>query len=129
MTLSHALEVKSSVVILPEPEDLGGKWIELVPLLARRKDHKFVIFFDDIDPSEVDWYSFRTHVGGAFSMPDNVMPVMSSNYEFPAGILSRGRKLSFPVFDELRCTEMIEDFLRDFGLKKPLPQCPLLRTP
>ena len=122
MTLSHALEVKNSVVILPDPEDLGGKWIELVPLLARRKDHKFVIFFDDIDPSEVDWYSFRTHVGGAFSMPDNVMPVMSSNYEFPAGILSRGRKLSFPVFDELRCTEMIEDFLRDFGLKKPLPQ-------
>lgn len=122
MTLSHALSVKNSVVILPEPEDLDGKWMELIPTLARRKDHKFVIFFDDIDPSAVDWYSFRTHVGGAFSMPENVMPVMSSNYEFPAGILSRGRKLSYPVFDELRCTEMIEDFLLDFGLKKPLPQ-------
>ena len=122
MTLSYALDVKNSVVILPEPEDLNGRWIELVKMLSRRKDHKFVIFFDDIDPSTVDWYSFRTHVGGAFSMPDNVMPVMSSNYEFPAGILSRGRKLDYPVFDELRCTEMIEDFLLDFGLKKPLPQ-------
>lgn len=122
MTLSHALAIENSVVILPEPEDLNGKWIELVNAISRRKDHKFVLFFDDIDPGNVDWYSFRTHVGGAFSMPDNVMPVMSSNYEFPAGILSRGRKLSYPVFDELRCTEMIEDFLLDFGLKRPMPQ-------
>ena len=122
MTLSYALDVKDSVVILPEPEDLNGRWIELVNIISKRKDHKFVVFFDDIDPSSVDWYSFRTHVGGAFSMPDNVMPVLSSNYEFPAGILSRGRKMDYPVFDELRCTEMIEDFLLDFGLKKPLPQ-------
>ena len=122
MTLSHALAVKKSVVILPDPEDLNGSWIELVVRLARRKDHKFVVFFDDIDPSQVDWYSFRTHVGGAFSMPENVMPVLSSNYEFPAGILSRGRKVSYPVFDEVRCTEMIEDFLLDFGLKRPMPQ-------
>ena len=98
MTLSHALEIENSVVILPEPEDLGGRWIELVSALALRKDHLFVVFFDDIDPNSVDWYSFRTHVGGVFSMPDNVMPVLSSNYEFPAGILSRGRKVSFPVF-------------------------------
>ena len=122
MTLSHALGVEGCVVILPEPEDLNGRWIELVKTLSKRRDHKFVIFFDDIDPSAVDWYSFRTHVGGAFSMPENVMPVLSSNYEFPAGILSRGRKLDYPVFDELRCTEMIEDFLLDFGLKRPLPQ-------
>lgn len=119
MTLSHALDIENSVVILPEPEDLGGRWIELVSVLARRKDHLFVVFFDDIDPNAVDWYSFRTHVGGVFSMPENVLPVLSSNYEFPAGILSRGRKVSFPVFDEVRCTEMIEDFLLSFGLKNP----------
>ena len=119
MTLSHALDMENSVVILPEPEDLGGRWIELVSSLALRKDHLFVVFFDDIDPNAVDWYSFRTHVGGVFSMPENVMPVLSSNYEFPAGILSRGRKVSFPVFDEVRCTEMIEDFLLSFGLKNP----------
>ena len=122
MTLSHALNIQDSVVILPDPEDLNGRWINLVSKIAGRKDHKFIIFFDDIDPSQADWYSFRTHVGGVFSMPDNVMPVLSSNYEFPAGILSRGRKVSYPVFDEVRCTEMIEDFLLDFGLKRPLPQ-------
>ena len=119
MTLSHALDIENSVVILPEPEDLAGRWIELVAQLARRRDHLFVVFFDDIDPNAVDWYSFRTHVGGVFSMPENVLPVLSSNYEFPAGILSRGRKVSFPVFDEVRCTEMIEDFLLSFGLKNP----------
>ena len=32
-------------------------------------------------------------------------------------ILSRGRRVSFPVFDELRCSEMIEDFLISYGLK------------
>jgi predicted AAA+ superfamily ATPase len=122
MTLSHALDIEKSVVILPEPEDLGGRWIELVSALSRRKDHLFVVFFDDIDPNAVDWYSFRTHVGGVFSMPENVLPVLSSNYEFPAGILSRGRKVSFPVFDEVRCTEMIEDFLLSFGLKNPPAQ-------
>ena len=25
--------------------------------------------------------------------------------------------MSFPVFDEVRCQEMVEDFLRDFGLR------------
>ena len=55
----------------------------------------------------------------AFSPPENVMVVLSSNYEFPVSILSRGRRMSYPVFDEVRCTEMVEDFLRDFGLKRP----------
>jgi hypothetical protein len=43
--------------------------------------------------------------------------VLSANYEFPPSILSRGRRVSFPVFDEIRCMEMVEDFLLDFGLK------------
>ena len=47
------------------------------------------------------------------------MPVLTANYEFPPSILSRGRKISYPVFDELRCSEMIEDFLRSFGMKRP----------
>ena len=120
MTISHALAASSrTVVILPDPEALQSSWLKLLDELKRRTDHQFVIFFDDIDPRVIDWYNFRTHVGGVFSLPPHIMPVLTSNYEFPAGILSRGRRVSYPVFDELRCTEMIEDFLVDFGLKRP----------
>ena len=121
MTISYVLENPENILILPEPEALEDAWDDLIAAISCRPDHKFVIFFDDIDPREVNWYSFRTHVGGAFSLPGNIMPVLSSNYEFPASILSRGRKVSYPVFDELRCTEMIEDFLLDFGLRSLPP--------
>ena len=47
------------------------------------------------------------------------MPVITANYEFPASILSRGRKITYPVFDELRCTEIVEDFLKSFGMRHP----------
>ena len=117
MTISHALAVPENVLILPEPAVLENELETLIAELACRPDRRFVVFFDDIDSREVDWYSFRTRVGGIFSLPANVMIVISSNYEFPAGILSRGRKVSYPVFDEVRCTEMVEDFLLDFGLK------------
>ena len=119
MVLSHALAAPNVTVILPEPAALEGTWEGLVSHLLRRPDRRFVLFFDDIEPGKVDWYRFRTNVGGAFSPPDNVMVVLSSNYEFPVSILSRGRRMSYPVFDEVRCTEMVEDFLRDFGLKRP----------
>ena len=67
----------------------------------------------------MNWYNFRTNVGGAFTPPGNIMPVLTANYEFPPSILSRGRRISYPVFDEERCLEMIEDFLATFGMKKP----------
>ena len=119
MVLSFALASPEVTVILPEPAALEREWDTLLDKLIRRPDRKFVLFFDDIDPRSVDWYHFRTNVGGAFSPPANIMVVLSSNYEFPAGILSRGRRMSYPVFDEVRCIEMVEDFLRDFGLKRP----------
>ncbi len=118
MTVSHVLAEENLVLILPEPAALEEGWNELIAPLAARPDHRFVVFFDDIDPRTTDWYSFRTNVGGAFTLPPNVMPVLAANYEFPASILSRGRQLSFPVFDELRCIEMVEDFLTAFGLKR-----------
>ncbi len=119
MVVSHALAHPGITVILPDPEALESSWQELVTALAERRDHRFVLFFDDIDPRLVNWYSFRTNVGGAFTPPDNIMPVLAANYEFPPSILSRGRKISYPVFDEERCAEMIEDFLRSFGMKHP----------
>ena len=118
LTVSHVLAEPGLVLILPEPEALERGWCDLVEPLAARPDHRFVLFFDDIDPRHTDWYQFRTNVGGAFSLPENVMPVLSANYEFPANILSRGRKVSFPVFDEVRCMEMVEDFLSGFGVKR-----------
>ena len=117
MTVSYALAEENIVLILPEPEALEEEWNTLMGPLTARQDLKFVVFFDDIDPRSVNWYKFRTHVGGAFTLPDNVNVVLSANYEFPPSILSRGRRVSYPVFDEVRCMEMVEDFLHDFGLK------------
>lgn len=119
MVISYALAQGNIIPILAEPDALEENWTPLIQALAKRKDHRFVIFFDDIDPAKVDWYSFRTNVGGAFAPPENVMPVLTANYEFPASILSRGRKITYPVFDELRCSEMVEDFLRGFGMQRP----------
>ncbi len=119
MVISFALAKSDAVVILADPEALEKSWREMVDALAARKDHRFVLFFDDIDPRQVNWYNFRTNVGGAFTPPENIMPVLTANYEFPPSILSRGRKISYPVFDEERCSEMIEDFLLSFGMKQP----------
>ena len=119
MVLSFAMAHDNLIAILPEPDALEENWCPLIEQLAARRDLKFVIIFDDIDPRQVNWYSFRTHVGGAFTPPDNVMPVLVANYDFPPSILSRGRKITYPVFDELRCTEMVEDFLKSFGMRHP----------
>lgn len=120
MTISYALADKSNTLILASPEALSGQlWHRLTSLLASRRDRRFILFFDDIEPENINWYNFRTEVGGAFSLPENILIVLASNYEFPASILSRGRSVTFPVFDELRCAEMIGDFLRDFGLHEP----------
>ncbi len=119
MTISYALADSDDVLVLAGPEALADAWEKLYALVAARPDRRFILFFDDIEPQNVDWYNFRTHVGGAYTLAKHVLVILASNYEFPASILSRGRSVTFPVFDELRCTEMIEDFLRDFGLKRP----------
>jgi len=116
-TISYALKYDNLTLILPEPEDLEKTLQPLIEKLASRKDRRFIIFFDDVDPAKINWYYFRTNVGGSFSLPDNVSVVIASNFEFPANILSRGRAVKFPLFDEIRCLEMIEEFLKSRGLK------------
>ena len=116
-TISYTLKHDNLTLILPEPEDLEKTLQPLIEKLASRKDRRFIIFFDDVDPAKVNWYYFRTNIGGSFSLPDNVSVVIASNFEFPANILSRGRAVKFPLFDEVRCLEMIEEFLKSRGLK------------
>jgi len=41
------------------------------------------------------------------------------DYEFPANISSRGRGLTFPIFDEIACSEMVDDFLKHMGMLHP----------
>ncbi len=118
-TIAHVLYFPNLTLILPEPADLEKPFENLIKTLARRKDHRFVIFFDDIDTRKVDWYYFRTHVGGSFVLPENVTIVIASNYEFPANISSRGRGFVFPMFDEIACQEMVHDFLVSLGMKTP----------
>ncbi|MBU8901824.1 MAG: DUF815 domain-containing protein [Victivallales bacterium] len=116
-TISYTLNYDNLTLILPEPEDLEKTLQPLIEKLASRKDRRFIIFFDDVDPAKINWYYFRTNVGGSFSLPDNVSVVIASNFEFPANILSRGRAVKFPLFDEIRCLEMIEEFLKSCGFK------------
>ena len=116
-TISYTLNHDNLTLILPEPEDLEKTLQPLIEKLASRKDRRFIIFFDDVDPAKINWYYFRTNIGGSFSLPDNVSVVIASNFEFPANILSRGRAVKFPLFDEIRCLEMIEEFLKSCGLK------------
>ena len=118
-TIAYTLFFDDLTLILPEPGDLERPLETILSQLARRKNRKFVIFFDDVDTRKIDWYNFRTLVGGSFVLPDNISIVIASNYEFPANISSRGRGLTFPIFDEIACSEMVGDFLKHMGMKHP----------
>ena len=117
MTLSFAKEITDAVLILPDPEALQEDLEGLIDLLKEHTDHKFILFFDDVDTEKVNFYYFRTHVGGSFLLPGHIMTVLASNYKFPPNVASRGRTFTFPLFDEIRCQEMIEDFLLQKGMK------------
>ena len=126
MTIAHTLKYDNLTLILPEPEDLEKPLQPLIEKLANRKDRQFIVFFDDVDPANINWYYFRTNIGGSFTLPNNVSVVIASNFEFPANILSRGRTVKFPLFDEIRCLEMIEEFLRSRGLRHRNPNLELV---
>lgn len=117
MTIAHVLEDPALSLILASPEDLEEGLENLIALLKEKKEKKFVIFFDDVDVRDLDWYYFRTFVGGSCTLPENQMIVIASNYYFPPNISSRGRSFSFPLFDEIRCQEMIEDMFLTRGME------------
>lgn len=116
-SINYTLNFPELTLIFAEPETQSNGLEKLITALALRKRRKFVVFFDDIEPEKIDWYSFRTNVGGSAVLPENILFILASNYHFPINILSRGREITFPVFDEIRCLEMVEDFLLDFGMK------------
>ena len=118
-TIAHALSFENISLILPEPESLEKPLETLISRLAARKNRKFVIFFDDINISGIDWYYFRTNVGGSFALPPNISIVIAANHRFPANITSRGRSFEFPIFDEVRCQDMVRDFLISLGMRTP----------
>jgi len=117
LTISNILSLNELILILPEPCELEKGLEKLIQKLHNYKNHNFVIFFDDIDTRDIDWYYFRTNVGGSFVLPPNVNIIIASNYKYPPNILSRGRGVTFPIFDEIICQEMIADFLIASGMK------------
>ena len=119
LTIAHALASPELTLITADEAVLSNELPELLNALAMRPDRKFVVFFDDLDPDKVDFYAFRTHVGGTFSPPSHVMLALASNYDFPPSILSRGVSIQFPTFDDVRCEEMVEDFLSCHGFRHP----------
>lgn len=118
LTIAHALQHENLTLILAAAEVLESSFEKLIAELRTRPDRRFVVFFDDVDPRRLDWYSFRTNVGGSFSLPDHIMLALSSNYHFPPEILSRGLSVLFPTFDDIRCQEMIGDFLAEYGFRR-----------
>lgn len=117
LTIAHALAHDNLTLVTADEEVLSHQLPELIAALKRRPDRRFVVFFDDLDPDRVDWYDFRTQVGGAFTPPDHILLALASNYEFPPSILSRGCSIHFPTFDDVRCMEMVEDFLASVGFR------------
>lgn len=122
MTISHSLHYPEIILILASPQDLSHGLEKLIRSLEKFPEHKFMVFFDDIDVPQMDWYDFRTQVGGAFTLPANISFTIAANQQFPANISSRGRGFLFPIFDEIRCQEMIEDFLISCGMRQPAPE-------
>ena len=122
MTIAHSLHYPQITLILASPDVLSHGLENMIKALAAAPKRKFVVFFDDIDVPQMDWYDFRTHVGGAFSPPDHISFTIAANQQFPANISSRGRGFLFPIFDEIRCQEMVEDFLIASGMKNPTPE-------
>ena len=121
MTISHILAHKDFILILPSPEELEEHLEEMISFLARFREKDFVIFFDDVDVRNIDWYFFRTFVGGSSSLPENLLMIIASNYPFPPNVASRGRTFSFPLFDEIRCQEMIGDLFLSRGMERISP--------
>lgn len=119
MTIYNALKYENLTLIFAEPATITEDLPKLIKQLSMRKDRKFVLFFDDIVPDDVDWYYFKNYVGGSFMLPDNILIVLASNYHFGASLLSRGRSVVFPIFDEIRCMEMVEGFLMSCHLQHP----------
>ena len=121
MTIAYALKPPDTTLVLAGPGDLQEGLEELIAKLTPRRSGKFIVFFDDIDTRAVNWYYFRTHIGGSFSLPPHILVVLASNYSFPPNISSRGRVFNFPLFDEIRCQEMIEDLFLSRGMKHVTP--------
>ncbi len=119
MSIAYSLSFPDITLIIPQPGDIAAGLEPLIAELAAWPNHKFMLFFDDIDAATTDWFYFRANVGGTFSLPENITITVASNQRFPANISSRGRGCEFPMFDEIRCQEMILDFLTAKGLREP----------
>jgi len=119
MSIAYSLSFPDITLIIPQPGDIAAGLEPLLAELAAWPNHKFMLFFDDIDAATTDWFYFRANVGGTFSLPENITITVASNQRFPANISSRGRGCEFPMFDEIRCQEMILDFLTAKGLREP----------
>ena len=118
LTIAHVLAHPELTLITADEAILNHSLPELIAALRLRPDRRFVVFFDDLEPDRINWYDFRTYVGGAFSPPDHVMLAMASNFDFPPSIQSRGCGVHFPTFDDVRCQEMIDDFLIRAGFRR-----------
>ena len=119
LTIASTLQYDDMTLILVDVKVLEEQLARLINMLKCYSNRKFVLFFDDVEPEKIDWYYFRTHVGGYHALPKNIAIVIASNYKFPINIQSRGRYINFPEFDSFIAKEMVADNLKALGMRTP----------
>ncbi|UDQ97476.1 DUF815 domain-containing protein [Lentisphaerota bacterium WC36G] len=119
LTIASTMQYNNMKLILADVKVLEEQLIKLINILKCYPNRKFLIFFDDVEPEKIDWYYFRTHVGGYHWLPKNIAMVIASNYKFPINIQSRGRYIKFPEFDSFIAKEMVTDNLKALKMRNP----------
>lgn len=111
LTIAFAEAFPGLVLVMAEERALQEQLEWIVGLLGEHNYRRFVLFFDDIDPENVDWSVFRRQVDGYLPYPDNVAMVISSNFEFADRIRSRSAVYEFRPMSPEVCNEIILDYL------------------
>ncbi|MEI6731708.1 MAG: DUF815 domain-containing protein [archaeon] len=115
--LSFAQKYNSPIVV-SDQENLSKNLEDLLSNLGK-VNKKFFLFFDDVNPSNIDWHPFRNNVCGVGNYPANVLIGIATNERFPDNVTSRCNYVVIPEFSLGIAKEMGRDYLVHQKLKSP----------
>lgn len=113
LTIAHSLSLPEVTLVLADASYLEDSLEWLIDLLGQHHYRKFVLFFDDVEPSKVNWTTFRNQVDGFLPYAKNVCMVIAANANFPVSIRSRARGFDFRAMDPEVCQEFIADYIAE----------------
>lgn len=122
LTIAFALSLNEMTLINAGQESLEAPLEELMDTLGRYHYRRFVLFFDDVDPENVDWSHFRNQVDGYLPYVGNVAIIIATNGEFSARIRSRCKVFEFRPMNPEVCQEFVIDYLEEHRwMSQPYP--------